>query len=491
MHGLPERGGRSLTRRRFLGGAAAAAGSGAVLAFGAPFARAASCAGAERIRVPGAEFQETACLADLTTAGTQATGHTNRSDWKGLNAAGTENPTGVPGVQVDGYFPDDSTTNTNNGYFHDSQFVLRLPDEWNGGLVVTGAPGNRQQYANDFIISDWVLAKGYAFAATDKGNTGTNFFRDGAEPGDAVAEWHYRVEELTRAAKVAVEQRYGRAPERTYVTGISNGGYLTRYALENTPELYDGGVDWEGTLFLAEGPNLLTYLPVTLRNYPEYALTGDREAYENMIRAGFAPDSEFLWEQHYAIYWDLTQRIYREEFDPRYDDPLPDSQAGVPFCQSGPGCDAGYRYEERPPEVKEAVGRVSLTGEIGKPLITLHGDLDALLPIETDSDVYSRLVRRAGRSRLHSYYVVEDGNHVDSFYDQYPERLRPILPCYRAAFERLEQTVEQDRPLPPGGFLPRPESGDLVNECSLEGARPGRGARRGRRGGKKGKRGRR
>lgn len=397
-----------------------------------------------------------------------------------MNVAGTRNPTGVPGIQVDGYFPDDSKTNTNNGYFHDSQFVLRLPDEWNGGLVITGAPGNRRQYANDFIISDWVLAKDYAFAATDKGNTGTNFFQDGAEPGDAVAEWHYRVEELTRAAKVAVEQRYGRASERTYITGISNGGYLTRYALENTPELYDGGVDWEGTLFLAEGPNLLTYLPATLRNYPEYALTGDREAYENIIAAGFAPDSEFLWEQHYAIYWDLTQRIYREEFDPRYDDPLPDSQAGIPFCQpdSGVGgCDADYRYEERPQEVKEAVGKVSLTGEIGKPMITLHGDLDALLPISTDSDVYARMIRKAGRSRLHSYYVVEDGNHVASLYDQYPDRLRPILPCYRAAFECLEESVEEGRPLPPGGFLPRPESGDIVNECSLEGARPGRGNR--------------
>lgn len=489
MHGLPESGGdiltKRLTRRRFLGGAAGvvAAGSGGLLTVGASPAKAASCANIGRVRVPGAEFQETACLEDLTTAGTQRTGHTNRSDWEGLNAAGTENPTGVPGIQVDGYFPDDSTTNTNNGYVHDSQFVIRLPDDWNGGLVITGAPGNRRQYANDFIIGDFVLAKGYAFAATDKGNTGTGFFRDGEEPGDAVAEWHRRVEELTRAAKTTVEQRYGREPERTYVTGISNGGYLTRYALENTPELYDGGVDWEGTLFLAEGPNLLTYLPATLRNYPEYALTGDREAYRNIIRAGFEPDSEFLWRDHYTIYWDLTQRLYREEFDPRYDDPLPDDQAGIPFCQpdsGAPGCDADYRYDERPPEVKDAVGKVSLTGEIGKPMITLHGDLDTLLPIKTDSDVYARMVREAGRSSLHSYYVIEDGNHVDSFYDQYPDRLRPILPCYRAAFERLEETVENGRPLPPGGFVPRPEGGDIVNECSLDGTRPASGPPEGR-----------
>jgi hypothetical protein len=290
-----------------------------------------------------------------------------------------------------------------------------------------------------------------------------------------VAEWHRRVEQLTRAAKVAVEQRYGRVPERTYVTGISNGGYLTRYALENTPELYDGGVDWEGTLFRAEGPNLLTYLPATLRNYPEYAATGDRRAFRNIVEAGFEADSEFLWQKHYEIYWDLTQRVYREEFDPSYDNPLPDDQAGVPFCQPGtPGCDADYRYDERPEEVKDAVGKVSLTGDIGKPMITLHGDLDALLPIKTDSDVYERMVREAGRSRLHSYYVIEDGNHVDSFYDDHPDRLRPILPCYRAAFEALEETVEDGRPLPPGGFVPRPQSGDIVNECSLDGARPRR-----------------
>jgi hypothetical protein len=100
IHIFPGHGEKSLTRRRFLGGAAGlvAAGSGGLLTLGASSARAASCANIDQIRVPGAEFQEAACLADLTTAGTQLSGHTNRSDWQGLNAAGTRNPTGVLGI---------------------------------------------------------------------------------------------------------------------------------------------------------------------------------------------------------------------------------------------------------------------------------------------------------------------------------------------------------------------------------------------------------
>ena len=51
-----------------------------------------------------------------------------------------------------------------------------------------------------------------------------------------------------------------------------------------------------------------------------------------MYDAGFAPGSEFLWADHYARHWDLTQRIYREDFDPGYDG---DTKAGTPFCKSG------------------------------------------------------------------------------------------------------------------------------------------------------------
>ena len=90
----------------------------------APSGKERGCAPAPR--VPGAEKQVSACLDDLTTAGTIASGHTVPADWAGLHATGTRNPSGVPGVQVDGYFPDTSTFNTNNGWNHDSQFVIRL-----------------------------------------------------------------------------------------------------------------------------------------------------------------------------------------------------------------------------------------------------------------------------------------------------------------------------------------------------------------------------
>jgi hypothetical protein len=425
----------------------------------------AHCGRVHKLHTPGAAYQVTACLDDLTTAGTTLNGHTDAAQWAGLNAVGTVNPTGVPGIQVDGYFPDTSTTNTTHGWNHDSQFVIRLPDRWNGGLVITAAPGVRGQYANDFVIGDWVLAQGYAFASTDKGNTGAAFYRDGAQPGDAVAEWNHRVTQLTLAAKAVAKQRYVHRPRRTYLTGLSNGGYLTRWQLENRPELYDGGVDWEGTLFRADGPNLLTYLPTALKNYPSYAATGDPAAHRAMLDAGFSPGSEFLWPLHYTVYWDLTQRIYREEFDPTYDGAI---EAGIPFCASGtPGCDADYDYASRPPAVHDAVAKVQLTGHLGKPMLTLHGTLDTLLPRATDSDVYDKLIKEAGRGRLHRYYVIADGNHVDGLYSSFPTRLRPILPCYRQAFSDLVAWVQAGQQPPASQLVERPATGDVVNSCSL------------------------
>ncbi|GAA3422620.1 hypothetical protein [Streptosporangium vulgare] len=105
-----------------------------------------------------------------------------------------------------------------------------------------------------------------------------------------------RVTQVAIAAKAVVAQRYGRLPKRTYAAGISNGGYLVRWQLENRAWLYDGGIDWEGTLWRVKGDNLVNYLPPALRAYP----AGDTQG---MYDAGFARGSEFLWPFHYQYYW--------------------------------------------------------------------------------------------------------------------------------------------------------------------------------------------
>ena len=67
----------------------------------------------------------------------------------------------VPGVQINARFADDPTGQ--------GRFLLRLPDNWNGRLVVAGASGTRSEFNRDFAWSDYVVQKGYAYASQNKG----------------------------------------------------------------------------------------------------------------------------------------------------------------------------------------------------------------------------------------------------------------------------------------------------------------------------------
>jgi hypothetical protein len=418
----------------------------------------------DRLLVPGAQHLVAACLPDLSTAGAVSSGHTDPADWAGLEAPGTINPSGIPGIQLDGYFPDSSTSNPTHGWNHDSQFVIRLPQRWNGGLVVTAPPGTREQYANDRILGDYALSKGYAFAATDKGNTGPLIFQDGRRPGDAMLEWHTRFTQLTKAAVRVAAQRYGRAPTHTYAAGLSIAGYLVRWQLEHHPQLYSGGVDWNGVLMTEQAPNLLTTLPPALRAYPRY-VNGEPGAYQAMLAAGYPAESEPLWQWHYLNQWDFLQRILREEVDPDYDGA---TQAGTPFCPEGTiaGCDTDYDYASRPREVHRTVERVSLTGRIGRPLITIHGTLDVLIPISSGSDTYATMVKRSGNSNNHRYYRIEAGTHTDGLIALQPTLIRPMLPCFHAAFDTVVRWTQHRIAPAPNRTVPRPAI-DTSNTCKL------------------------
>jgi hypothetical protein len=425
-----------------------------------------TCRGMDRLTVPGAERVVAACLGDLTTTGTVQSGHTDpggANGFGGLSVPGTVNPSGVPGIQLDGYFPDTSTLNTTHGWNHDAQFVIRLPRDWNGGLVVAGPPGIRAQYASDVIISDSVLAKGYAYASTDKGNSGPTLYTDGEKPGDAIAEWHTRVTELTIAAKNVLAQRYHRAPHRTYIAGFSAAGYLARWQLENRPGLYDGGIAWSGVPMTPDR-NLLSYLPTALRHYPHYAADGSPAAHQALLDAGFPSGSEPIWEFSYRSFWDPFQRILREEVDPSCDG---DVIAGHPFCASGTvDCDADYDLASRPSEVRQNLARTSLTGRIGKPLLSLQGTLDTAVTPRISRE-YEAMIKNQGRGRMARLYEIEGGSHFEGLYGQHPDLLRPMLPCFRDAFEALEKWTEKGKTPPASHLVHRDPTADLVNTCNL------------------------
>ena len=180
-----------------------------------------------------------------------------------------------------------------------------------------------------------------------------------------------------------------------------------------------------------------------------------------MYDAGFATGSEFLWPYHYQYYWDLTQRVYREELDPAFDG---DTEAGTPYCASGtPACDADYDYDARKPYTGDGEDRPHRPDRQAADHPPRHaGHAAADRP---DSATSTRTW--SATARPFRYYRIEDGNHVDGLYATYPDRLRPMLPCFRSAFESLEGWVERKKSPPPSATLPRPTSGDLANECRL------------------------
>jgi hypothetical protein len=71
------------------------------------------------------------------------------------------------------------------------------------------------------------------------------------------------------------------------------------------------------------------------RRSPPGDVDGNPSAVAALAAVGFNPQSQPLWPYHWTIYWGLTQKIYRLEFDPEYTNYTCSSQTG-PACVSPP-----------------------------------------------------------------------------------------------------------------------------------------------------------
>jgi 3HB-oligomer hydrolase (3HBOH) len=416
----------------------------------------------------------------------------------------TPTSTAVPGIQVEGWFADDPAG--------EARFLLRLPDGWNGKLVVAGASGTRSEYNGDWAWSDYVLSKGYAYASQNKGvlnlfilaldssatqpasdtsscrlnpssKTWVHFYDNdvlvadypsvGSDRLKPFTQWAQYMLDTARLARGALEANFNRFPRHTYAVGTSNGGYQVRRAVEAAPDLFDGGVDWEGT-FVDVRENILRRLPPAIEHFAGYIAGGcdpDGTEAKAIRAAGYPPDivttctasasptdGSFgtLWGHYSAQFWEVTQCQWQKRFDPTWV-----TYPGGPDDVDGTG---GYNYLSRLDDGFVDVPQLSgsaTTGKIKKPLITVAGTMDALLPIRKQAEAYesqvdaSRKGNDAKRAAQYRLYEVQNGNHIEGYIPLFPGALELIQPHAQKAFDLLVDHVEDGASLPPSQCIPR------------------------------------
>ena len=125
------------------------------------------------------------------------------------------------------------------------QFEMRLPKDWNGRFYhqVNGGIDGVVQPALGALGGGpltGALAQGFAVISSDAGHTGRQNPRFGEDP-EARADYGYKaVGKLTPMAKQLIAAAYGKAPDRSYIGGCSNGGRHALVAASRYQNEYDG-----------------------------------------------------------------------------------------------------------------------------------------------------------------------------------------------------------------------------------------------------------
>ena len=111
---------------------------------------------------------------------------------------------------------------------------------WNGKLQGIGNGGFAG--LTDTMQLGMAVSRGYAATATDAGHTGSPIDATWAlgHPEKVIDFGHRGVHEMTRVAKEAIRNFYGKAPARSYFAGCSDGGREALMEAQRYPADYDG-----------------------------------------------------------------------------------------------------------------------------------------------------------------------------------------------------------------------------------------------------------
>jgi hypothetical protein len=381
-------------------------------------------------------------------------------------------PTGeIAGIEVTGTLVRDTR----------SQFVvLKVPAGWNGKLVVGGTPGLRNEFANEVVVAPWVVEQGYAFVTGDKGlHGGGDDMYNGKHPtrhwGQMMidlARWAGERLEAATGQKAARIYAVGLSNGGYQVRRALEIDH--ERVAKGEARLFDGGVDWAGAYWadareldtdkdgkvtpaeFGEGIHLLSSIdratvalgwaydtpdgedpfawwPTQFADNPLYAF-----AKPPMKKAGFTKESSVFWGHYNTLYdayklfpgfegfqgvgyYNLVSHVYRAEL--RGDDGVTAMAHSCYYDPASPGTPPVYGFLDQQPDwgwTEEAVKyglENATTGEFSAPMLSVHGDRDALVGLEANSTSYSKAIKKHGDRTLHRLYVIENGSHVDHYAD--------------------------------------------------------------------------
>jgi pimeloyl-ACP methyl ester carboxylesterase len=247
-----------------------------------------------------------------------------------------------------------------------ANYVLRIPDSWNGMLVICCRGYSHTPIADVksslpfSSMAPELLEQGFAVASSDYG-----------VGGYCVPEGVNSTYQLTEC----IIDNYN-VTGRVFLVGASMGGAVVLLLGEKYPELYSGVVDLFG-------------VKETI------------EQYETKTRWGILNDTELE-----AELTALTAPVPPFMF--------PSLDTLRLFCNTS-STDIASELGGTPEDEQEAYEVVSplYNANISIPVITVHGTSDALVPY-SQSVAYQEAVANAGRSSLYRLYPVEGGQHGDS-----------------------------------------------------------------------------
>lgn len=423
------------------------------------------------------------------------------------------------------------------------EIVLKVPSAWNGRLVVAGTPGTRNEFANEAVLVPWLLSRGYAYVAGNKGMT------NGGADGNATLlskahptqHWGAMMLDLATWARERLKAATGVAPTQIYAAGLSNGGYQVRRALEIDHErtmqgrtrLFSGGLEWAGVYWpdarvldtdhdgtvtpkeYAAAPSLVSdnehaalaigwaYDTGTLATSAAYKQSPPfSAAHAEFTAAGFDPASAVLWGAYSKLfdglkatlpawkgvgYYNLTAYFYRADLLGH------DATGSAPYAmwadpKGGPDRPPFYDYVKTATDggwtadsVRWALKNAT-TGVFSAPLISIHGDRDALIGLSGHGDAYDAAVRAAGTPALHRLYVVQNGNHVDTHADgaldydcngtpgdeSAADLLTPMQPYAERAFQALTDWAETGKEPPASRTIPTDPKNDVLDAAKIQ-----------------------